>query len=159
VAQLAGCLAMIGEAPALSNLLASWPGRFERALVERMVARLGVETRGEAEDRPLVSAAIKALRSKIVGIDRFFFDWRGGRIPGDKAYSAGEFDDLRARFEGRQRGQSHPYWSDNDPCSMLIEEVEAIWSAIADHDDWSLFESKVEAIRRLGDAMTSDAAA
>ena len=42
---------------------------------------------------------------------------------------------------------------------MLIDEVEAIWAAIADHDDWSPFEAKIEAIRRLGDAMTSDAPA
>jgi hypothetical protein len=40
---------------------------------------------------------------------------------------------------------------------MLIDEVEAIWSAIDEHDDWRPFESKIEAIRRLADAMTSDA--
>src|SRR4030095_14851034 len=88
VTQLAGCLAMIGEAPALSDLLASWPGRFEHALVERIVARLGVERRGADEDRGLTSAAIKALRSRIAGIDRFFFEWRGGRIPPGDAYQA-----------------------------------------------------------------------
>jgi hypothetical protein len=42
---------------------------------------------------------------------------------------------------------------------MHIEEVEPIWSVIAEHDDWTPFESKIGAIRRLGDAMTSDAAA
>ena len=35
---------------------------------------------------------------------------------------------------------------------MLIEEVERIWSAIAERDDWAPFESKVEAIRRMGEA-------
>ena len=159
VAQLAGCLAMIGEAPAMSDLLASWPGRFEAALVERIMARLGVEAGGEAGDRPLVSAAIKGLRSRIAGIDRFFFDWRGGRAPTGQAYRSSEFDELRARLDGRQRALTHPYWGDAGPCSMLIDEVEAIWSAIAEHDDWSPFESKIEAIRRFGDAMTSDAAA
>jgi protein adenylyltransferase len=157
LAQLAGCLAMVGEAPALSDLLTSWPGRFETALVERMIDRLGVAPRQPDEDRPLVSAAIKALRSRIVGIDRFFFDWRGGRIPSHEPYAAGEFDELRARLEERQRMLTHPYWDDPAPCSMLIDEVEAIWSAIADRDDWRPFESKIEAIRRMADAMTSDA--
>ena len=159
VAQLAGCLAMIGEAPALSDLLASWPGRFERALVDRIVGRLGVASRGIEGDRPLASAAIKALRSRVVGIDRFFFDWRGGRVPVAAAYDAADFDDLKSLLDGRQQYPTHPYWSGETPCSMLIDEVETIWSAIADHDDWSPFESKIEAIRRLGDAMTSDAAA
>ena len=40
---------------------------------------------------------------------------------------------------------------------MLIDEVEAIWSAIAEHDDWAPFEAKIAAVRRMGDAMTSDA--
>jgi len=157
VAQLAGCLALIGEAPALSDLLASWPSRFEQALVERIIARLGIEPREAGEDRSLASAAIKALRSRMVGIDCFFFDWRGGRIPAGDAYQAEAFADLRARLEGRQRTLTHPYWNDGQPCSMLIEEVESIWSAIADHDDWRPFESKIEAVRRFGDAMTSDA--
>jgi hypothetical protein len=36
---------------------------------------------------------------------------------------------------------------------MHIDEVEAIWSAISDHDDWSPLEAKVAAIRRMGEAM------
>ena len=159
VAQLAGCLAMIGEAPVLSDLLASWPSRFQGALSARMLARLGVDPRGEAEDRPLVSAMLAALRSRIVGTDRFFFDWRGGRVPSDEAYAAEDFDELRARLKGRQKALTHPHWSDPAPCSMLIDEVEEIWAAIANHDDWQPFESKIEAIRRMADAMTSDAAA
>jgi len=159
VAQLAGCLALIGEAPALSDLLGQWPARFEVALVAKLLARLGVEQRGIAEDRPLASALLTALRSRLVGIDRFFFDWRGGRIPAGKAYAAGEFAELRTKLEGRQRPLTHPYWSDPAPCSMLIDEVEAIWAAIADHDNWGPFEAKIAAIRRMGDAMTSDAPA
>jgi uncharacterized protein YdiU (UPF0061 family) len=159
VAQLGGCLSMIGEAQALSDLLASWPDRFQTALSNRMLARLGLAQRGEPEDRPLVSAMIKALRSRLVGIDRFFFDWRGGRMPHDEIYRDAEFDELRTSLEGRQRASTHSYWSDPAPCSMHIDEVESIWSAIAEHDDWAPFESKIAAIRRLGDAMTSDAVA
>jgi uncharacterized protein YdiU (UPF0061 family) len=156
VAQLAGCLAMIGEGPALSDLLASWLGRFEAALVERIIGRLGIATRGSAQDRALASAALKALRSRLVGIDRFFFDWRGGRTPQADVYQAEEFADLRALLGGQPQPLTHEYWSDDAPCSMLIDVVEALWSAIADHDDWRPFETKIEAIRRLADAMTSD---
>jgi uncharacterized protein YdiU (UPF0061 family) len=157
VAQLAGCLSMVGEASALSDLLGSWSDRFHGALLDRMVARLGIARRDDAEDRPLVSAMLAALRSRIVGIDRFFFDWRGGRIAGGDAYKAEDFDELRARLEGRQHPLTHPYWSDPTPCSMQIDEVESIWASISDDDDWSPFESKIKAIRRFGDAMTSDA--
>lgn len=155
VAQLAGCLTLIGEAPALSDLLAAWPDRFQAALGERMLTRLGIERR--EGDRSLVSAMIQGLRSRVVGIDRFFFDWRGGKMPSDEIYGAGEFDELRQQLEGRQRPLTHSYWCDAAPCSMHIDEVEAIWAAIADHDDWAPFESKIEAIRRMGEAMIADA--
>jgi hypothetical protein len=38
---------------------------------------------------------------------------------------------------------------------MHIEEVEAIWDAIAEGDDWSPFEAKIVAIRRMGAALRS----
>ena len=158
VAQLAGCLSMIGEAPALSDLLSSWPARFEAALIERLLGRLGID-KSRGEDRALGSAIIKVLRARLAGIDRFFFDWRGGRIPGGEAYQRSEFDELRTLLNGRKRPLTHTYWSDAEPCSMHIEEVETIWSAIAEADDWGPFESKIDAIRQLGDAMTSDVAA
>ena len=154
VAQLAGCLTLIGEAPVLSDLLAAWPDRFQAALEDRMLARLGIERR--KGDRALVSAMIKGLRSRVVGIDRFFFDWRGGRMPSNEIYGAGEFDELRQLLEGRQRLLTHSYWSDAAACSMHLDEVEAIWAAIADHDDWAPFESKIEAIRRMGEASIAD---
>jgi hypothetical protein len=39
---------------------------------------------------------------------------------------------------------------------MHVEEVEAIWSAIAEHDDWKPFNDKVAAVRRMGEAMGQD---
>jgi hypothetical protein len=41
---------------------------------------------------------------------------------------------------------------------MHIDDVEAIWSAIAEHDDWQPVEDKVRAIRRMAEAMEQDAA-
>ncbi len=156
VAQLAGCLALIGDAPPLSDVLARWPAQFEAALFDALLARLGVARRGD-EDRELVSALLGALRSRRAGIDRLFFDWRGGRVPDDTMYGSAPFSRLAAALAGRARALSHEYWSDPAPCSMLIDEVEAIWTAIAKRDDWGPFEVKIAAIRRMGAAMTADA--
>jgi hypothetical protein len=46
----------------------------------------------------------------------------------------------------------HTYWSGAEPCSMHIEEVEAIWARIDQADDWSALEAKVAAVRRMGEA-------
>ena len=153
VAQLGGCLALIADGPPLAALLREWPRLFERELVPALLKRLGVAPASEADDRTLVSALLAALRTREVGIDRLFFDWRGGRDNGGSQFPA-----LRSAIAGRERPLTHRYWSDPDPCAMLIDEVEAIWSAIADGDDWAPFEAKVAAIRRFGEALTLDAA-
>lgn len=155
LAQFAGCLSLIAEAPALSEMLAQWSDRCELALVQAMLRRLGVPS-GE-NDRGVIGALIRALARRDHTIDRTFFDWRGGRDPGIELYPAQEFRDLAKLIEGHQSPKTHPYWSDPEPCSMHIEEVEAIWSAIADSDDWQPFDNKVKAIRRMGEAMEQDA--
>ena len=157
VAQLAGCLSLIAEAPPLSDLLGGWSGRFEQALVEAMVARLGIAP--GPNDAEIAAALIKALASRAQPIDRVFFDWRGGRDPGPDAHPGEDFRALAQLLMGRQRAPSHPYWSDAGPCSMHIDEVESIWSAIAASDDWRPFEDKIRAVRRVGEAMEQDAPA
>ena len=153
LAQLGGCLAFLTDAKPLTAILEDWGGRFEAALIEAFMRRLGVEPLGTEEDRGLAGAILSALQSREVGIDRLFFDWRGGRDPGDARYSSEPFRQLADAVKGRERAQEHAYWSDAEPCSMHIEEVEAIWAPIADQDDWTLFNAKVAAIRRMGEAM------
>jgi hypothetical protein len=36
---------------------------------------------------------------------------------------------------------------------MLIDEVEAIWAAIAERDDWQPLADKIAAVRAMGDAL------
>ena len=155
LAQLAGCLALIAEAPPLADMLRGWGALFEEALVKAFLARLGIDPAGAEHDRALAAALIKALQSRDTLIDHFFFDWRGGIDPGALAYSGEAFRDLAALLEGRGKpsARAHAYWSDEATCSMHIEEVESLWAAIAEHDDWAPFEAKVAAIRRMAEAM------
>jgi uncharacterized protein YdiU (UPF0061 family) len=159
LAQFAGCLSLVTEAPALSEMLGDWSNRFELALVEAMLRRLGVAPADAQADRELAAALITALATREATIDRLFFDWRGGRDPGEEAYPSEAFRALARALEGRTRSPSHSYWLDPQPCSMHIAEVEAIWSAIAERDDWRPFHDKVSAIRRMGEAMEQDATA
>ena len=156
LAQFAGCMAMVADAPPLSAILAGWSDRFENELVSALLRRLGVEKSSRDDDRKLSAALLTALQSCEHQIDRVFFDWRGGRDPGPDRYPSEPFRNLSAALEGRRREPSHPYWSDPAPCSMHIDEVESIWSAIAERDDWSPLDDKVASIRRMGEAMASN---
>jgi uncharacterized protein YdiU (UPF0061 family) len=157
LAQFASCLSLVAPATALSDMLASWSGRFEEAFVDAMRRRLGIPE--GPDDREIVAALVTALATQEATIDRLFFDWRGGRDPGAERYPSEPFRALAKLLDGREMRQTHPYWSGPGPCSMHIEEVEAIWSAIAQRDDWQPFNDKVRAVRQMGEAMEQDAPA
>jgi uncharacterized protein YdiU (UPF0061 family) len=157
LAQFAGCLSLVAEAPLLSDLLAGWGDRFEEALVAAMVRRLGIAP--GANDRDVAETLIRALATGTQPIDRVFFDWRGGHDPGLERYPSEEFRDFARVLVGRETPRTHPYWSDEEPCSMHIDEVEAIWSAIAERDDWRPFNDKITAVRLMREAMEQDAPA
>ena len=147
------------ETPPLSDALGKWTARFEKALAAALLKRLGLAPREPEADRALAAALVGALQSRVTKVDRVFFDWRGGRDPGEGRYPQEPFRALAAALQGRETPTTHAYWSDAHPCSMHIEEVEAIWSAIAEGDDWAPFNAKVAAIRRMGEAMETDAPA
>jgi uncharacterized protein YdiU (UPF0061 family) len=159
LAQLGGCLALVTDAPPLSDILAGWSGRFEDALVAAFLKRLLVVPADGQADRDLAAALVTALATREATIDRLLFDWRGGRDPGTETYPQPAFRDLARQLAGRQREVTHAYWDDPAPCSMHIAEVEEIWAAIASDDDWARLEAKVAAVRRMGEAMVADAPA
>src|SRR3954453_6309095 len=72
LAQLAGSLSLVAEAPRLSELLAAWSDQFDDALVTAMLRRLGIARRDNG-DREIAAALIRALASRTHPIDRIFF--------------------------------------------------------------------------------------
>ncbi|HZF93904.1 MAG TPA: protein adenylyltransferase SelO family protein [Allosphingosinicella sp.] len=159
ILQLARSLTLVADLEALRAELERFPELFQQALVKAVFARLGIVPTGEARDAELLTAMETAMVTQTVKIDRFFFDWRGGRrrgpSPADAAYGEeafAEFVRRIAEYEAAPGALDHAYWSAPEPQSMHIEEVEAIWSRIDEADDWSALHAKVAAVRRMGEA-------
>ncbi len=159
--QLARCLALIASPEELGPVLDSFPAYFEAALQAALLRRLGVRSRGQARDIAMLQAMEKALVETRIDIDRFFFDWYGGKLhgpgPEDAAYDQPQFAEFVAAVSGFVPifAELPDYFHDAGPCSMLIDEVEAIWSAIGERDDWSIFDAKIAAVRRMGEALAA----
>ncbi|WP_076068575.1 protein adenylyltransferase SelO family protein [Sphingomonas montana] len=156
VVQLAIALRTLAPAEALAPMVDLYSPAYETAFRAAILARLGVRSREEADDFALLGAMETALAETGTSIDRFFFDWRGGRLrTATTAYDDPRFAEFRAvaaTFEP-VGPLDHSYWSDADPCAMPIAVVEALWEPIAARDDWGPFHAKVAAIRRMGDAL------
>lgn len=159
IAQLAVSLRLIqDEADPLIKLIEGFGPLYRDAYLERMLWRLGVASRGTSDDVRMFTVIEKALRDSNVTIDRFFFDWRGGQrrepSPADAIYESEAFAEVAdAMAAYAAKPPAHIYWSDDDPCSMHIDEVEAIWARIDEADDWTMLNEKVAAIRQMGEAM------
>ncbi len=151
--QLAVSLRPICEAGPLIAVLDTFGEQYQRAVSDAILWRLGLVARDPESDRQLVQTIEPVLRGTAMPIDRFFFDAFGGALP--DSYGEAWADARRALAAYRPRAdRTHPYWS-GEPCAMLIDEVEAIWTAIAERDDWAPLHAKVAAIREMGEALAA----
>jgi uncharacterized protein YdiU (UPF0061 family) len=123
-----------------------------------MLDRLGLAPRGEAEDAALVQAAFRAIAEggEALRWEPFFFDWfcrdeaRLAASPRAAIYDSDAFAEFRrliAAYDGDRPGRlGHAYFERSEPEELLYDEIEAIWAAIAEADDWAPFEAKLAAI-------------
>ena len=143
--QFAIALRPLVEAEPLVAALERFGPLYHDAMARRFCWRLGIAPRGLEKDAAVIGAAEAAMREGRMGPDAFFYRHRGGKA------AKGALADALKGYEPLD--SDHEYWSDGQPETMLIDEVETLWSAIDERDDWSPLEEKVARIRRMGDAL------
>lgn len=151
--QLAVALRLVSDAPPLITALERFPDLYQQSVIRRFLWRLGVISKGEDEDKRLVEAAERAMVRDQIPIAAFFHGYRGGKTG---AFATKGPD--QAAFEDILRGYapahaSDDYWLSNPVCAMLIDEVEMIWDAIAEKDDWQPLYQKLAHMQGLGQAL------
>ncbi|NNE40636.1 MAG: YdiU family protein [Marinicaulis sp.] len=168
LARFGGTLARIADVDSLTAGLQEFSAAYEDAMAEEYFRRLGLARTGE-DDFKFIGAILQWLTSSGAPYEQFFFDWFGGResearaaaSPAAEFYESEEFATVKGllltRDPVKPERLSHDYFKGEAPCSMLIDEVEAIWAPIADADDWSAFEAKLEAIAAMREAYGFDA--
>jgi len=164
VTRLAECLLGIADQPGLEKALGVFEPAIRREFTDMMVKRLGVQSRGAVLDNELVRALWIFLAETKAPFEQTFFDWFGGlasseravRSPSKDFYAMEPFaavrDALRDFTPREEIDLADPFFARSYACSMLIDEVEAIWKPIADSDDWSVFHAKLEAIEQMREA-------
>ena len=159
--QLAASLACTGcDDAALAETLQDFGRHYRQALTAAVLARLGLKQREAAQDEALSTAALRAIAEggEPLRWEPFFFDWFGGLASEPRALggmrstlyqgeAAQAFRRALADYEPDTPGRlTNPYFSRREPEELLYDEIESIWSLIAQRDDWSLFEAKLEGI-------------
>lgn len=152
VMQLAVSLRLISAEEPLIEALETFGDLYSVAVAHAVLWRFGVQPRDDQTNARFMQSLNAAMLETQMPVDRLLFDSFGGAVP---AIYGEAFDDVRrqlAAFAPR-KDRSHAYWQGANPCSMLIDEVEAIWEPIAASNDWSAFDAKVAQIRDMGEAL------
>jgi len=164
LARLAECLTDFAPAEDLAQARAAFAPALQREFARAMIARLGLAPAGGAADDALVSALYGFLAASGAGFEQVFFDWFGGEASADRAkrspqaasYEREDFLALRRAWSShaprRPEALAFDYFARAKPCSMLIDEMEALWTPITERDDWSALQAKLADIREMAAA-------
>lgn len=166
LAQLGGVLTPVCAASALEAELPRFAPAYQEGLRSGVFHRLNLQAGDLDTDTAFLSEMFAWLTDTQAGWDQFFHDWVGGGASATRAaqspqaalYVAPAFAPLRDGLEARTppeaaRALDLPYFQRPQPVTMLIEEVERVWAAIAERDDWAPFEAKLEDIGALKAAL------
>ena len=164
--QLAGALTSICAVEDLTDAVRAYPPAFADAQLAAMCRRLGVEQGdNSAKARTMLDTMLAFMARSGVSWDGFFHDWFCGVASQDRAlagpraslYQGPDFDVWRGVIEtftpAQPKRLSQAYFERADPASLVIDDVEALWDAIATRDDWSLFDTKIAATESLRSAL------
>lgn len=165
--QLGGSMTDIADDQKIRDCLDQFPKIFHSSMRENLLRRLGVQSKDPKRDDVLLTAMNDFLIASAMPYEQMFFDWYGGEINKHRAakspslphYSHESYSHFETALSGyapiNAKALDHAYFQTSKPCTMLIDEVEDIWSHIAEGDDWSALYNKVEAIREMGEALAS----
>ena len=163
LSQLAGSLSLVAPQEPLVEALNGFAAAYREALAAAVLARLGVRPRGAEADVALATASLRALAEGGAALrwEPFFFDWFGGagsapralEGPRGASYGGEQARAFRSLLDGYEPADPDrlraPYFQRPEPEELLYDEIEAIWAAIAEADDWGPFQDK---IARIGEA-------
>ncbi|MFT4570325.1 MAG: hypothetical protein ACI91F_001199 [Candidatus Binatia bacterium] len=176
LARLAETLTLVCSEQPLADALGTYDREFRESLEQRLLIRLNLRAPADgnataalveaiyefladtAGDNVTTTAQIADAKGELVGYERFFFDWFGGLASAERravspcaqvyaGQRARRLQEVFAAFEPADATRmDHVYFRNGTPCTLLIDEIESIWSAISESDDWTPLEQKLAAI-------------
>ncbi|RIK93984.1 MAG: YdiU family protein [Proteobacteria bacterium] len=160
--RFAEALLAIADREALIAALQEFPALVDEALRDSYLRRLGLARRTTEEDDNLLRAFNHFLADSQAPYEQAFFDFYGGgerwrASPSLAFYQGPAFENFIGKYETYAAAdptrRQNAYFQRSQPVTMLIDEVEAIWAAIAERDDWSLFHAKLADIAVMREAL------
>ncbi|PHS24035.1 MAG: selenoprotein O [Robiginitomaculum sp.] len=162
LARLGEALSLLAPVEDLQEAHKDFAQTYAKALPEAFIHRLGLVPQGQEQNQAFLRTILAGLKETKTPYEGFFFDWfcadsaRAQTRPRLGAYQHSAFDAFKAALKtytpDRPERLDHAYFNREDPFSLEIETVEAIWDPIAKADDWAAFHGALEGISTLRSA-------
>lgn len=157
--QLGGALSLVADEAVLSAALADYEPCYQASFARHTLALLGLQDGPDLQaDLHFLQALYGWMTQSGADWPQLFFDWFGGVASEARAKDSPQADlymdtafapvkeGLLAREPDRPERLDQAYFQAGEPVKLLIEDVEALWSPIAETDDWRAFQSKLDHI-------------
>lgn len=143
---LGASLSLVTGEDGLIAALNGFEDAYQTALTMAMFARLGIMRGADpAADLAFVRETFSVLERTGQPWEPFFHRWFGGR---NAVPLEGE-GDWAALFRAYTPDRPERLDGFEAPCDLLYEEIEAIWAAIDERDDWQPFHDKLDHIETV----------
>jgi len=153
--QLAQSLSLICDDRELIKSLEAYAPAYRAALIKHVFRRLAIEPLKQEDDIAFILQTFRYLENSQAGWPQFWHDWQGGAwqlsraksSPNSEFYTGDEFEEWRTAY-GAYSPAGSPTETDEPP-NLLYDEIGALWAPIDAHDDWSMFEAKLQTYDRV----------
>ncbi|AGH95285.1 protein adenylyltransferase SelO family protein [Pseudobdellovibrio exovorus] len=144
------------------EMLQGFSESFQTAIHENFFRRLNLKPLHTDEDNKLLATFFDLLEKNNLKFEQTFFDFHSKKVLNTasllsfyEAKSAADVLKLLEKYEIADQAKAQsPYFQSEKPTTLLIDEIESLWKPIASHDDWSLYEQKLQSIRGFRNAYT-----
>ena len=126
----------------LSKLLRGYSDQLQTATINQFFWRMGLDRTGDLEaETKLAESCLKHLKDQQSPFEELFYASRSGQL-----------DLLSPELQGLLKDwPANPIEHGFE--TMLIDEVEALWAAIAEREDWQPLHDKIERLDRQYDLL------
>lgn len=156
--QLAESLRLAEPKIPYDKILATFDQHLHENALRIFFQRLNLKPQQRSLDEQLFNRFFAALEKTKVPFEQAFFDHFSGASLGKFKTSPDalfyehphfqSFYEILKNYETQNLElDSHPYFQNDSPCTLLIDQIESIWKDIAEKDNWSTFNAKIDQIR------------
>jgi serine/tyrosine/threonine adenylyltransferase len=152
--QLAACLTKACPDLPAQIILENFEDLFNDYLYQAFQNKLNIRFRDDEIATEALSLFFQTVQDKGILYEEAFFAFHSSRVNIDLPFSISTLDsaiklkNLTSQSEViDQKINEHPYFKKEKPETLLIDEIEMIWSSISEKDDWSLFYDKLQRLR------------